>query len=128
MSKILLKTCLALAAALVLGTSTAPVVRAAEQAGATAAQTNLSVLLDAIRSNRKALVAANLKLSDDEAAKFWPIYDRYQKEISAIGDRLAAVIQDYTANFKTLSDDKAMKLIDDYLVRVSAPADRVCAD
>ena len=69
----------------------------------------------------------NLKLTDEEAAKFWPVYDRYQKEINAIGDRLVGVIQDYSANFRDLSNDKAMKLVEDYLaveadrVKVSAP-------
>jgi hypothetical protein len=77
---------------------------------------------DAIRSNRKALVAVNLKLTDEEAAKFWPIYDRYQQELNAIGDRLVGVIKDYSAHFSDLSDDKATKLVDDYL---AVEADRV---
>src|SRR6185503_14021025 len=52
---------------------------------------------------------------DDEAAKFWPVYERYQKEMNAIGDRLVAVIQDYAASFPDVPDDKAMKLVNDYL-------------
>ena len=112
---------LVFAAAVILGLSAAAL-RAAQPPTGKAAEANLNVLLDAIRSNRKALVAVNLKLTDDEAAKFWPIYDRYQKEINAIGDRLVGVIQDYTANFSALSNDKAMKLVDDYL---AVEADRV---
>jgi hypothetical protein len=30
-----------------------------------------------LRSKRKQLIAANLKLTDTEAAKFWPVYDQY---------------------------------------------------
>jgi len=86
------------------------------------AEAKLDVLVDAIRSNRQALVAANLNLTDEEAGKFWPIYDRYQKEINAIGDRLVGVVQDYTTHFSDLSNDKAMKLVDDYL---AVEADRV---
>src|SRR5262249_23282855 len=82
----------------------------------------LDVLVDAIRANRKALVAVNLKLTDEEATKFWPIYDRYQQEINAVGDRLVGVIQDYTANFSDLSNDKAIKLVEEYL---TIEADRV---
>ena len=115
------KTSLILAAVLMLAPSAATV-RAAEPAGDQAAQTNPQVLLDAIRANRKALVAVNLKLSKDEEAKFWPVYDRYLKEISAVGDRLYAVIKDYSESFSNLSDDKAMKLVDDYL---AVEADRV---
>jgi hypothetical protein len=67
------------------------------------------------RANRKALVAVNLQLTDDEAGKFGPSYDRYQKESNAVGDRLLAVIKDYSDSFPNISDDKAMKLVDDYL-------------
>jgi hypothetical protein len=110
-----------LAGVLLLGLSAAAV-RAAQPRGGDAAKANVGALLDALRANRKALVAVNLHLSDDEAAKFWPIYDRYQKELNAIGDRLVQLIQDYSANFRDLNNDKAMKLIEDYL---GAEADRV---
>jgi hypothetical protein len=43
-------------------------------------EANLDILLDTIRANKKALVAANLTLTDEEAARFWPLYDRYQTE------------------------------------------------
>jgi hypothetical protein len=113
---------LLLAAALILGFSTAAVVRAAEPREGEAAKANLDVLLDALRANRKALVAVNLNLSNEEAAKFWPVYDRYHKELNEIGDRLVRVIQDYSASFHDLSNDKAMKLVEDYL---GVEADRV---
>ena len=110
-----------LAGILLLGLSAAAV-RAAQPLSGEAGKANLDVMLDSLRANRKAMVAVNLGLSDDEAAKFWPIYDRYQKELNAIGDRLVHVIQDYSANFRDLSNDKAMKLVEDYL---GAEADRV---
>lgn len=117
----MLKIRLLLAAVVILGLSGAALHAASPPTGQ-AAEANLDVLVNAIRSNRKALVAVNLKLTDEEASKFWPIYDRYQQEINAIGDRLVGVIQDYTTNFSNLSDDKAMKLVDDYL---AVEADRV---
>ena len=110
-----------LAAVLVFGLPIAAV-GAAQPDDAGAAKTNLAVLLDAIRANRKALVAVNLNLTTDEAAKFWPIYDRYQQEINATGDRMAALIEDYSAHFRDLSNDKALQLMEDYL---AAEADRV---
>jgi hypothetical protein len=78
-------------------------------------ETSIGILLDAIRSNRKALVAVNLDLTDEQAAVFWPLYDRYQTEINAIGDRIVGVIQDYSTSFTDLSNEKAMKLVGDYL-------------
>jgi len=85
-----------------------------------AAKANLDILLDSIRANKKALVAANLTLTDEEAARFWPVYDRYQEELNTVQDRAVKIIQDYTASFHDLSNEKAMKLADDWL-----SADRV---
>jgi hypothetical protein len=115
------KASLWLAAALVVGLTAVPL-RAAPPAAAAGDDAGLRVLLDAIRANRKVLIAVNLNLSADEAAKFWPLYDRYQDEINATGDRAAAVVADYTANFRDLPNDKALQLMTDYL---AAEADRV---
>ena len=88
---------------------------AADSGAADALQAQPGVLLDTIRANRKALVGVNLQLSPEEAAKFWPLYDRYQKEISAIGDRVIAIVDDYTASFHDLTNDKALQLMESYL-------------
>ena len=112
---------LLLAATLISCLSTAPVL-AAESGRPAAPQTNLELLRDTIRANRKALIVVNLGLTDEEATKFWPLYDRYQKEISVIGDRMTALVEDYITNFRDLSNEKALQLIGDYL---AAEADRL---
>lgn len=83
-------------------------------AAETADEASLDVVLNAIRANRKAMVAVNLGLDEKESAAFWPVYDRYEKEMNALGDRTVGVIKDYTDNFATLSDQKAMQLVNDY--------------
>jgi hypothetical protein len=97
-------------------------VYAADTGAADAPQAEPGILLDTIRANRKALVAVNLELSPEEADKFWPLYDRYQKEISAIGDRVVAIVGEYTATFRDLSNDKALQLMESYL---AAEAERL---
>ena len=87
-----------------------------------AAKADLDILRDTIAANKKALVAANLTLSDEEASRFWPLYDRYQTELNGVQDRAVKVIEDYTASYRDLSNEKAMKLADDWL---SAEGDRV---
>jgi hypothetical protein len=110
---------LATVAAIVLATAA---VQAADKAAAAAPQNEQSILVDTIRANRKALVAVNLQLSEEQAGKFWPLYDKYQKDLSAAGDRMGAVIDDYSKNFHDLSDEKATKLMDEYL---AAESDRL---
>ena len=76
---------------------------------------NLDILRSTIRANKKALVATSLTLKDDEAAKFWPLYDEYQKKLTEVNDRLVALVKDYTTNYATLTDEHALKLAEQYL-------------
>jgi len=87
---------------------------AAARAG-DADEASMEILRDTIQSNKKALVAVNLTLTDEEARSFWPIYDRYQADLSAVQDRLLRIIEDYAANFGSMTDEKANQLVDDYL-------------
>ncbi len=80
-----------------------------------AADADLAVLRDTIRANKKALVAVNLTLTDAEAEKFWPLYDRYEAELKSVNDRLVKLIEDYTSHYRELTDDHARKLAEDYL-------------
>jgi hypothetical protein len=94
----------------------------AKEPAKAAEQANVQILLDTIRANRKALVAANLQLTDTEAAAFWPLYDKYQAELNGVQDRAAKVIQEYTSAFPNIPDDKALQLARDWL---AAEGDRV---
>jgi hypothetical protein len=78
-------------------------------------EASLEILLETLRSNKKALVDVNLQLTDDEARAFWPVYDRYQQQLAEIQERLLRVIEDYKAAFGTMTDEKAMELVADYL-------------
>ena len=73
------------------------------------------VLLDAVRANKKAVIAVNLNLTDEEAAKFWPVYDEYQGELNGVNDRLIKIVQEYTDGLKAMTDAKALELTGQYL-------------
>jgi len=60
---------------------------------------DLNLLRKDLRSKRKQLIAANLRLTDAEAAKFWPVYDQYVTELIAINDKKFDVIQGYADNW-----------------------------
>jgi hypothetical protein len=101
---------------------TAVPLRAAESSKPAADEASLATLLETIRANRRALIAASLNLSAEEAAAFWPIYARYEGEMNAVGDRMAAIVEDYTAHYRDLSNDKALALMNGYL---AAESDRL---
>ena len=72
---------------------------------------NIELLRKDIRSGRKQLVAANLKLTDDQATKFWPVYDQYTAELTKIGDQKTALIKEYADQWGTMTDEQASSLI-----------------
>jgi hypothetical protein len=73
----------------------------------TAIDTEIKLLREDVRSERKQLVAANLSLTDTEATKFWPIYDQYAAEVWKIGDARVALIKEYVQSYDTITDAQA---------------------
>ena len=64
-----------------------------------------------IRSERKKIVAANLPLTETEAVKFWPAYDRYVVEHSKIYDIRYALLKEYAQNYNTMTEEQANSFI-----------------
>jgi hypothetical protein len=84
----------------------------AQAAGSnTASETDIKLLREDIRSERKRLVAANMPLTDTEATKFWPIYDQYATEVSKLGDTRVALIKEYAQSYDTMTDAQANDLM-----------------
>ena len=53
-------------------------------------------------------------LTSEEAARFWPVYDRYQVEMDAIAKRVVTLVDEYITHFRDMSDEKALQLVTDY--------------
>ena len=98
----------------VSGIGAGPATNAASAQTATTSQSgidqDIQLLRQDIRSKKKQLVAANLKLTDTEATTFWPVYDQYTAELVKINDEKYALIKDYVDTWGTMSDDQALSL------------------
>jgi hypothetical protein len=76
---------------------------------------DLELLRKDIRSQKKQLVAANLKLTDAEATKFWPVYDRYTADLIKINDKKYGLIQEYADHWGTMTDEQASSILRQWL-------------
>jgi hypothetical protein len=76
---------------------------------------DMDLLRRDIRSKKKQLIAANLNLTDSEATKFWPVYDRYTAELMKINDKKFGLIQDYADHWRTMSDQQASVFVRDWM-------------
>ncbi len=75
----------------------------------------INLMRQDIRSARKQVIAANLPLTDVEATKFWPTYDRYIAATTKLNDSRYALIQEYAKNYETMTDAQAETYIKQWL-------------
>ena len=68
---------------------------------------DIELLKSNLRSQKKQIVAANMDLTDAEAVKFWPVYDRYAADLAKIYDTKIALFQEYLENNQSMSGDEA---------------------
>ena len=89
----------------------------AQDAPSSSPDTNMEILIQKIRADKKLLVASNMELTDAEAKKFWPLYDAYQKELDKINQKLGKTIKDYADAFNKgpIANDLANKLMNEVL-------------
>jgi hypothetical protein len=72
---------------------------------------DLALLRRNLRTEKKKIIALNVPLTETEATKFWPVYDQYAAEMSKHYDEFYALIKDYAANQKALTDARAIDII-----------------
>lgn len=67
------------------------------------------------QTNKMAIVTANVPLTPEQAAVFWPLYNDYQVALLEVQDRMALLLRDYAANHAALSDKRSKELFEEYL-------------
>ena len=75
-----------------------------------AQQTEIELVRSAFKLDKKAAVASFMQLPDSSATKFWPIYNKYETESSAIGDRRIKLLEKYASVYQKLDKVTAEKL------------------
>ena len=98
-------------------TSTTP----APAASSTPSTPSIEEVLKAVRSDlqnsRSDIIAKNVPLTTAQAAKFWPVFEQYQKEQNAIMDDQLKTVQAFVDNFDKADDAAALKLINAHFER-----------
>ncbi len=76
---------------------------------------DMQILAQKIKADKKLVVAANMELTEAEAKGFWPVYDAYQKDLQGINKRLLGAIKNYADAYNKgpVSDETAKKLINE---------------
>jgi hypothetical protein len=72
---------------------------------------DIDLLRKDVRSQKRQIIASNLQLTDQEAEKFWPLYDQYTADLVKINDAKYAALKEFTASYATMTDDQATALV-----------------
>lgn len=100
-----------LAVVLALAAPNAMALAQTETATGIDVEKDIALLRRNLRAEKKKIIAANVPLTEAEATKFWPVYDQYALAMSKHYDEFYALIKDYAANQKTLTDAQAISMV-----------------
>jgi hypothetical protein len=76
---------------------------------------NMALVREKVRADKKLLVAENMKLTQAEATAFWPVYEAFQADLSKLSDRAVKLVEFYAANFRTMTDTAANRIVTEHL-------------
>ena len=68
-----------------------------------------------IQADKKGLVERSMKLTPEEAAKFWPLYETFQRELERPQREYTRAVLDYVATENSLTDANARRLAEQVL-------------
>jgi hypothetical protein len=71
------------------------------------------VLMKQVMTDRRAVYAASLGMTDTESRAFWPIYDEYEAKVKKLNDRFLDLVNRYVAEYDTLTDAQAKDMLDE---------------
>jgi hypothetical protein len=81
------------------------------QIGTGSVDAYIEALRSDIRTHMRRIVEVNMQLTEKEAAAFWPIYDRYDNDMSKLNFERSSIYGFYADNYRTLTDEQARDLI-----------------
>ena len=87
---------------------------AAQPAAADARDANLRAYVELLRADvrgqKVAILTEMMDFTEQEDAKFWPIYREYDVELSRINDERVTLIQEYAKNYEQMTDAVADRI------------------
>jgi len=86
---------------------------------------DMEILRQKIKADKKLVVASAMELTEAEAKGFWPVYDAFQADLEKINGQIGQVIKAYAAAYRTdtLTNDKAKELLGEALKIEQAEVD-----
>lgn len=75
------------------------------------ARADEQIILSQIMTDKRAVYAQVLRLTDEQSRAFWPVYDEYEAKVKKIDDRFIQLVNDYAARYSTMTDGDAEQML-----------------
>jgi len=73
------------------------------------------ILLKQVQTDKRAIYAQNLGLTEAESKAFWPVYDEYELKAKKLDDRFIALVNEFAEKYDTLTDADAKSMLHEKL-------------
>jgi hypothetical protein len=71
----------------------------------------MEVVRDILNTEKKAVVAETMTLSETESGPFWELYNEYNAELYKVHTERVNIIKDFAASYESMTDEKADALV-----------------
>lgn len=71
----------------------------------------LELLRQDLKTQKVAIITQAMQLSDENGAKFWPIYREFDNESMKLGDTYIILIKKYAENYQNMTEKVADELV-----------------
>ena len=69
----------------------------------------------ALKTEKKAIVADAMQLTDAESEVFWPVYNEYNDKMYGVNTKLYNLIKEFADNYDMMTDEKAVEITGEVL-------------
>jgi hypothetical protein len=78
-------------------------------------QAYVQLLRSDLKKSKSQIVGQVMNLDADQSATFWPIYQRFEDDLSKQGDRVVSLVQKYTASYGQMTEPTANEIATELL-------------
>jgi hypothetical protein len=81
----------------------------------TVSDEDIALLRRDLRAMKMQVIGQNMSLSEEEGQRFWPVYNHYVKDLTAVNDQKYALLKQYAEMWETMSDQDALIYVRNWL-------------
>ena len=98
--------------AVALAVAAFPVLTHAQAAPATqSVKTDEQIILKQVQTDKRAVYAQNLQLTDSESRAFWPVYDEYEVKAKKLDDKFLDLVNSFAEKYGSMTDADAKAML-----------------